>query len=227
MRLEHHGDAESSWTEVTGEPADFDAHPPVPRLRLDWPLGEAGPDRIAVGSALAFAPWIAGPIDLEEPFSALTAQRVGEWFATQGIWVSPGPVRRGGIVIPGATRRLVLADDVGSSTVDEGNEPADVSSDSPGSDSPSGDVRLRLVPSEEGTSIRGKDLRVATNAGVLGAHATRRSDQHAIRVGVTVLVAASLRVGEIVASDFAAECPEEFAAAARLLESVSLGLRPS
>lgn len=211
MKLQHLKNPGSGWTEISAHPGDADAHPPLPSLRLDWPLGDGGPDRFAVGASLAFAPWMAGASDLVEPFSALTAQRLSEWFARQGVWASPGPVRTGGVLVPGGSRRLHLVEDAAGSGSSVRAPEAE-------------DLRMHLVPSEEGSSVRGSEVRIATNAGILGADATGIADRHAMRLAVAVLVAASLRVGVIVAPAFSAESPEEFAAAARLLECVSLGL---
>ncbi|MGY5765394.1 hypothetical protein ACXET9_09340 [Brachybacterium sp. DNPG3] len=209
MRFESLTTAGAPQAEILALPGDADGHPPLPRLRLEWPLVDSSPDRLAVGTSLVFAPWMAGSGVFDEPLSPLTAQRLGEWFAAQGIWVSPGPVRSGGIVLPGGARRLRLVDGPGAA-------------EQPACDGD--DLRLQFVPAVEGSSTHGADIRVATTVGLLATHMAAGAEREAARVGAAVLVSASLRVGQIVAPRFATEHPTEFAAAARLLESVALGL---
>src|SRR5699024_4797064 len=80
MQLEYMPPSLAGWAEIAATPTDFDAYPPVPKLRVKWPLGEANVDRTAVAASLIFAPWIAGRCDHIRQFSALTEQRLVEWF---------------------------------------------------------------------------------------------------------------------------------------------------
>ncbi|MFC0675707.1 hypothetical protein [Brachybacterium hainanense] len=192
-----------SWTELLASRTDFDGHPPLDRLRLFWPLASGSPDRDAVALSLIFSPWVAGRSEHPAPFSALTEQRIVEWFQSQRIWASAGPVRIGGLPLPRGTRRLLLS----------------------GSPSSEREVLLRLVPSTEGGMVQEQEVHVATNAGTLIAHAPDATSAFSMRLGVAVLLAESLSITEIVDPEFAASAPEQFRAAARLVECVALGLR--
>ncbi|MEE1650726.1 hypothetical protein V1260_07960 [Brachybacterium sp. J144] len=189
------------WAEIQTSRVDFDAHPPVDRLRVCWPLGEANVDRTAVAASLVFAPWTAGRCDFLQPFSALTGQRITEWFQEAPVWVSPTPIRAGGLSLPRGRRRFRLSGDGGD------------------------ELRLTLVDSLLGSSESDEEVRVASNLSVLMANAPTTAASFAMRLGVAVLVADSLSVNEFIDPEFAAEAPQSFTHAQRLLESVALGLR--
>lgn len=203
MKFEHRTAAASSWAEFATEPTDFDAVPPLEQLRINWPLESISVDRAVVGTSLVFSSWIAGRCDFPEPFSALTAQRITEWFQSQSIWVSPNPIRTGGLPLPRGTKRLILSGD--------SRQPCD--------------IQLHLEPSERGTSTGGKAFHIATNAGVLMANAPTPAARLNIRLGIAVLVSESLGVDGIIDPEFATESPQGFASATRLIECVALGLR--
>ena len=182
---------------------DFDANPPLNHLRVCWPLGEANVDRTAVAASLAVAPWIAGRCDLIRPFSALTEQRIVEWFMEQSIWVSPNPVRTGGLPLPRGTLEFHLSG--------EGN---------------GADTRfLTFVDSLQGSGESGSATRIATNINALMWNAPSESSAFEIRLGMAVLVAESLSINELIDPEFAEAAPEAFGRAQRLLECVALGLR--
>lgn len=189
------------WAEIQTARVDFDANPPVDRLRVCWPLGEANVDRTAVAASLVFAPWTAGGCDFLRPFSALTGQRITEWFQEASVWVSPTPIRAGGLPLPRGRRRFRLSGDGGD------------------------ELRLALVDSLLGSSESDEEVRVASNLRVLMANAPTRASSFEMRLGVAVLVADSLSVNEFIDPEFAAEEPQSFTHAQRLLESVALGLR--
>lgn len=189
--------------ELGAERTDFDAYPPIQKLRANWPIGAPNVDRAAVAASLVFAPWIAGSCEHPQPFSALTAQRLAEWFQQQNIWVSPGPVRKGGLPLPRGRDRLHLS---GTSLVP-------------------GEISLRFVASDQGSGQAEGHVRIAGNTEMLMNQAPGRAEALLIRLGSAVLVAESLSVNEIVDPEFAADHPNEFHAAARLLECTALGLR--
>ncbi|QNN82272.1 hypothetical protein H3H54_14535 [Brachybacterium sp. Z12] len=193
----------STWTEISAERTDFDGYPPIPRFRVNWPTEIRSVDRSAVATSIIFAPWIAGRSDYEKPISALTAQRLLEWFQLRNIWTAPGPVRTGGLPLPRGHERLHLS----------------------GDSKPIGEMSLAILPSDSGSGRIGNSVHVATNAGVLMDLAPRRTDALLIRLGTAALLAESLQVNEIIDPEFAAEEPEEFHRAARLLECTALGLR--
>ncbi|MGP9707008.1 hypothetical protein [Brachybacterium sp. AOP24-D1-21] len=203
MKLIYTAPTPQGWAEVIASRIDFDAAPPIDRLRVCWPLGEANVDRTAIAAALVFSPWVAGRCDLIRPFSALTEQRIVEWFQQKAIWVAPTPVRAGGLPLPRGTRRFHLSGD--------GNG--------------EGAHFLALMDSLHGSGETGTTTRVATNAGVLMSNAPSESAAFEIRLGVAVLVAESLSVNELIDPEFAAAAPEAFGRAQRLLECVALGLR--
>ena len=92
------------WASLKAEIIDFDGLPPVDTLRVDWPQETTSSDRIAAAGALAFSHWSAGRMDFQKPISALTAQRISEWYAADHVWVTPGPVRAGGLSLPRGSR---------------------------------------------------------------------------------------------------------------------------
>lgn len=203
MKLVYTAPNPQGWAEIAASRVDFDAEPPLNRLRVCWPLGEANVDRTAVAASLVFSSWIAGRCDLIRPFSALTEQRIVEWFQQQAIWVAPIPIRAGGLPLPRGTRRFHL------------------SGDKDGADT----LFLALVESLHGSGESGPATHVATNAGVLMSNAPSESAAFEIRLGVAVVVAESLSINELVDPEFAAAAPEAFGRAQRLLECVALGLR--
>lgn len=205
MRFEYTAPAGNGWAEIAASPVDFDAFPPVKRLRTQWPLGDANVDRAAVAASLIFAPWIAGRCDHMRPFSALTAQRLVEWFQEQAIWISPTPVRSGGLQIPRGHLRLHLG--------------------STGNSSDPGAVNLRAVSSLSGSGQQGNSVHVATNLGAFLQGSPGPASRYAMEVGFGVLLSESLSANELVHPEFASASPEEFLKVARLVESVSLGLR--
>lgn len=203
MKFEYGTVAASGWAEISTEPTDFDAVPPLEKLRVNWPLESISVDRAVVSTSLVFSSWIAGRCDFPEPFSALTAQRITEWFQSQSIWVSPNPIRTGGLPLPRGNKRLILSGDSRRTN----------------------DIQLHLEPSERGTTTDGEAFHIATNAGVLMANAPTPAARLGIRLGIAVLVSESLGVDEVIDPEFAAESPQEFASAARFIECVALGLR--
>lgn len=203
MKLVYTAPNTEGWAEISASRVDFDADPPLNRLRVCWPLGEANVDRTAIAASLVFSPWIAGRCDMKRPFSALTEQRIVEWYQQQAIWVAPTPVRAGGLPLPRGTRRFHLSDD--------GNGPEA--------------YFLAIVDSLHGSGESGPRTQVATNAEVLMSNAPSKAAAFEIRLGVAVLVAESLSIDEFVDPEFAAAAPEAFGRARRLLECVALGLR--
>ena len=204
MRLEYRAPKEPGWAEITASPIDFDAYPPLPMLRVLWPLGEANVDRTAVASSLIFSPWISGRCDHTRPFSALTEQRIVEWFQGEGIWVAPTPVRSGGLLLPKGNRRLHL------------EQPSRAKDDR--------DACLQIRPPRSGSGEEGCTYQIATNLVTLIHHAPTKAIRHTMEVGMAVLVADSLSAGEIVAPALADEDRRMFTSVQRLLESVALGL---
>lgn len=208
MRFVVRSEAGSPWFELAAEPVEADGFPPVPSLRLQWPLGDLQADRLAIGAVLTFSPWLAGHIDLPAQISALTAQRITEWAQTQGLWHSVSSIRAGGLPIPRGHRRITLCGD--------GDEPdAD----------PSG-TALVFVPSREGTSESTDSLRIASNVAVLMAGVPQGPARGLIRLGAAVLLAEQLGAASLKDATLWETDRDEFRAAARLLESVALGLTP-
>lgn len=204
MKLSYSAPDPAGWAEIQTARIDFDGQPPVDRFRVSWPLGEANVDRTAVAASLIFSPWIAGRCDHLRPFSALTEQRIVEWYQGEAVWVAPNPVRAGGLPLPRGSRRLRL------SGTPSGAHDEDV---------------LSLVPTELGSGRAGSDIRVACNLAALTACAPSRTAALTMRLGAAVLVAESLSTNEIIDEEFAEISPEAFDAAARLLECTALGLR--
>ncbi|WP_422115741.1 hypothetical protein [Brachybacterium sp. UNK5269] len=205
MRLEYTPPEADGWAEIAANPIEFDANPPLQKLRVQWPLGDANVDRTAVASSLIFSPWIAGRCDHIRPFSALTVQRIVEWFQTQNIWVSPTPVRSGGLQIPRGHRRIRLG--------------------TPHEIDDSAMTILNFVAPLAGSGQDGDSVQIASNVGTLLQNAPTQADRFAMEIGLGVLLAGSLSASEFIYPEFAASSPDAFAAVARLIESVSLGLR--
>jgi len=202
MKLEYRAPGESGWAEIVTTRTDSDGYPPVERLRVQWPIDEANVDRAAIASSLVFSPWLIGRCDLLRPFSALTERRIVEWFQEQDVWVAPNPIRAGGLPIPKGTKRVYLS----------------------GSPHASHEHSLVIVKSHMGSGIVGNEMRVASNAHLLIQHAPHPAARFSIRLGVAVLLAEAFSVNEFVDPEFAHTCPEEFQAASRMIECVSLGL---
>ena len=205
MQLEYMPPSLAGWAEIAATPTDFDAYPPVPKLRVKWPLGEANVDRTAVAASLIFAPWIAGRCDHIRQFSALTEQRLVEWFQGERIWVAPTPVRVGGLPIPRGTRRILLGD--------------------PDSSTQGTHLRLQAVSPLVGSGKDPEVTRIASNLAAFLRNSPTPEARYCMEVGFAVLVAESLSANEIIHPEFGLKSPSAFSAAARLLESVSLGLR--
>lgn len=201
MKLLYVPPTTSSWTEISAAQVDVDAVPPVTRLRLCWPLGEVNADRTAVGAVLAFSPWIGGRCDLEHEFSALTGQRLVEWFQDQGIWVAPSPVHAGPLPLPRGSHRYSLSGDASASP------------------------ELRFADSLCGSGESPAGVRIASNLGILIANAPTIAAGFEMRLGAAVLIAESLSISELVDPEFEAAAPEAFSRAQRLIECVGLGLR--
>lgn len=202
MKFQFDESTASGWAELTATPIDFDAFPPVGRLRVQWPLGEQSIDRIALAASLVFSPWIAGRCDLPKPFSALTNQRITEWFQNQGIWVTPTPVRAGGLPLPRGQHTFEIVD---------GERRTEHSG-------------LILAPALAGSGPSTAGMRIASNLDSLAAFVDSPAHRHLIRLGAAVLVAESLAINVLHYPAFADECPDDFAAASRLLECAALGL---
>lgn len=202
MKLEYKTAESGLWNRLSATPVDFDAFPPVPDFRIQWTLGDANVDRTAVAASLIFSPWIAGRCDHLRPFSALTEQRLVEWFSYKGIWVAPTPVRAGGLPIPRGNARLWISDPTPELQ----------------------DLALALVPPDGGSGQMSGIVRVASNASFFELNAPTREDAFCIRVGVATLLAESLHVDEIVDPQFFQSAPDDFLAVRRLLECVSIGL---
>ncbi|MGP5036766.1 hypothetical protein [Brachybacterium alimentarium] len=203
MKLLYTAPSAEGWAEISASRIDFDANPPLNQLRVCWPLGEANVDRTAIAASLVFSPWIAGRCDLIRPFSALTEQRIVEWFQRQAIWVAPTPVRAGGLPLPRGSRQFHLS----------------------GEGTRSNAHSLTLVESLHGSGESGSTTHVATNANILMSSAPSISAAFEIRLGVAVLVAESLSINELIDPEFANAAPEAFGHARQLLECVALGLR--
>ncbi|WP_109471088.1 hypothetical protein [Ornithinimicrobium cavernae] len=76
-------------TVISTVPGEFDGDPPVPHLDIGLPLdGIASADRLAVGLALIYSPWLSGPVEFPEAVSALTAQRISEFFGERFVTVT-------------------------------------------------------------------------------------------------------------------------------------------
>ncbi|WP_282826230.1 hypothetical protein [Gulosibacter sediminis] len=85
-------------------------------------------------------------------------------------------------------------------------------------------ICLDVVPSEIGSGSCGNVVTVASNAAIIANTSRSSKMQYLTKLAVAVLVAETLDVNEIVYAEFKREFCEAFGQAARLLESVSLGL---
>lgn len=188
---------------LTAEVEDFDGWPPVAELRVSADIHSVSPDRVAVAAALAFAPWISGTLTLDRPFSALTAQRISEFF--DGIWVSARPVRRGALPIPRGDVTVGLS--YGHGEMDSSTPRLAVS----------GPSAMR------GHLAVGSTVTVASTAPLLTTeHGGRPPVLSLLAVGV--LCSESLGVGTFRLLEEPSEQVTSMASVARLLECVSLGL---
>ncbi|HET7397102.1 MAG TPA: hypothetical protein VFJ94_01170 [Intrasporangium sp.] len=189
---------------LSAEIDEFDGCPPVTDLEIGVALDGVSPDRVAVGATLAFAPWLAGPMEVPKPVSALTAQRIGEFFGMR--WVHCVSVSRGALPITRGGRTLGLrhaGDSVGSGLREE--------------------LLIDSVSSFAGIRTEGDTMAIATNAAMLSPRGTDRQMGFA-DLGVAVLVASYLDVNEYVCPGLARQDRDAFDRATILLESVGLGL---
>lgn len=203
MRVDY-APAAPRWMGLKAEPIDFDGLPPVPSLKVDWPHESTSPDRVAVAGALAFSLWTAGCIEFQTAISALTAQRIVEWFAADHVWVAPCPVRTGGLPLPRGSRhaRLVLGE------MD---------------DSASEALMIAMVGPSKGTAIRAQQVNLASNVGFF-AQPDDPTPAMLAALAAVVLCAEHLHLNTLSFPQLSTGCPELFDRAARLLECVSLGL---
>lgn len=195
--------SENGWAEIEASPYAFDAYPPIDTLRISWPLAGMSPDRLVVGCTLVFAPWSAGVSVFPEQFSALTSQRVVEWFQLSSISVLPTPVRAGGLPLPRGVRRAAVAH----------------------SGVPGADLTVAFRESHLGSTWSAGRVDLASNIGALAGSVDCDVLRLQMRLGAAVLVAESLGVNEIVDPELREADPAAFDSAARLLECVALGLR--
>ncbi|MDO4783501.1 MAG: hypothetical protein Q3997_00200 [Propionibacteriaceae bacterium] len=196
--------ASPRWTSLKAEVVDFDGLPPVNTLRVDWPYETTSSDRIAVAGALAFSHWSAGRMDFQKPISALTAQRITEWYAVDNVWVSPGPVRTGGLFLPRGSRSACLV-------------LGDVHESLPGA------LPIAMVGPSTGTAVRPEWVELASNASFFALPGDS-SPVLLAALAAVVLSAEQLHINTLSFPKLRAERPDLFDRAARLLECVSLGL---
>lgn len=208
MRITAVAERSSGWFSLGAEPTDFDGCPPVPALRLQWPVVVTGADRLAVGAALVYSAWTSGVLHLPQQFSALTAQRISEWYAAQGVWVQPGEVRRGGLPIPRGNRvvRLTTVSGKSGPVLERGTR------------------NLSFVGSASGTSFRAAGLEIASNLVMLRQEGAAGEHANFAALGAAVLVAEGVGISRIEVPWLGSLGQELSAATVRLLESVSLGL---
>lgn len=139
-------------TRITTSLGEFDGAPPVGHLEFDLTLGEsANADRLAVGLALIYSPWLAGPTTFPKPVSALTAQRITEFFGER--FVTVGNVTDRALPIPRGSHRVTVVDLVGDADTDA-RLPA---------------LKLASYSQREGLSSLGSTTTVASNIHALGA----------------------------------------------------------
>lgn len=188
-------------TRIVAHPTDFDAHPPVKELRIKWQYAGTSTDRFAVAASLAFSPWSAGAMMFPSEISALTAQRIGDWFRfVERVWVGPNPVRWGGLKIPKGRDVLSI-----------------------GGIEAEGTLVLEYRGMSEASSLSDSRVQVASNAAYLVARDDGRS-QLLTQLAVAVLLAEEIGVNEIRLPSDAVLSTEDFAATTWLLECVGLGL---
>ena len=197
-------DEGSEWFTVSAEPVDTDAFPPIPEARIHWPLSKPQTDRLALGCALIFEHWATGAMTVEEPISALTAQRLTEWAQSRGQWISVTNIHTAGLPIPRGVQQVNLSSDGISKSRKQKS--------------------LFFAAPSEGTSTSRNGYRVSGNIPFLMNLVKDSSSFYLVRLGAAVILAESLDVNVFVDEEFKREFPQEFSAARRLLECVALGL---
>jgi hypothetical protein len=120
--------APEGHTQITCEPGDYDAHPPVRLLKIANRIRFVHPDRLAVCCALLFAKYVSGSLRTEKDFGPATATALRRFFEPRKLLfesvslvpaaipvgdrnaVVIGEPEAGRVVPPGAVR-VELADD--------------------------------------------------------------------------------------------------------------------
>lgn len=192
---------EPARTLITSNTGEFDGSPPVPTLEIGVALPEVSADRIAVGLVLVHAAWMAGPAQVPYPVSALTAQRVTEFFGDR--YVTLTTVGDRALALPRGSREVRLLD-LTTDPAPAPNEPA---------------IALAPLTAAEGHVARGTVLSVASNVHMFETTAVS-SSTNLHTLGLGVLLAELVDAGTLIhpSADHADS------ALHLLLESVGLGL---
>lgn len=190
-------------TRITASPGEFDGTPPVPTLEFGLSLQSTSTrDRVAVGLALIYSPWLAGPMETPEPISALTAQLITDFFGER--YVTVGTVTDRALPIPRGTLELPV--------VDLTNEQSQ----------PQGAPQLCLAPLglREGSTSFGNHHTVASNVDLFAAQTSLVGCAHLHTLGLAVILAEYCDANVLVHPAAEADVP----GLGLLLESVGLGL---
>lgn len=189
-------------TLITSVPGEFDGFPPVPTLEIGVDLpATSSADRLAVGLSLVHAPWLAGPVEMPHPVSALTAQRITEFFGNRYVTLSTVGDRA--LPIPRGSKQVRIVDLV--------THPAPTPDESA--------IALAPLTVAEGCVAYGRTLSIASNVHLFGTTSVSRGARlHTLGMGV--LLAEFVDAGTLLD-------PSGHQADPRLhllLESVGLGL---
>lgn len=196
-------DSDRVRTRLTASTGEYDGTPPVPNLEIGLNLnGITTADRLAVGLALIYSPWLAGPFQTPDPVSALTAQRVTEFFGERFVTVTTVTDRA--LPIPRGVQRVTV--------IDLATAP----------DSTPSEARLSLAPFSlrESSLSFGNQHTVASNIHIFGPLASQLHAGNLHTLGLAVMLAEHADASVLVHPAAAVQVP----GLDLLLESVGLGL---
>lgn len=196
-----------SWRhddELSAEPGEYDAFPPVGSLRIGTRPMQLSPDREAIASYLAFGAWNSGDLALPRAVSPATAE---------AIEADAIPVR----VRPRDIRYVPMA-------LPRGRRTVDLVFDRPGTDSPAETIAVVPTTGMRGALAAGRSMTIASNAFALDAAAETGSPCFRARLAVAVFFSEDMEVDALHLQVDSSPCTEEAVRLRALLSSVNLGL---
>lgn len=196
---------ESTGAFIEATPTVLDGFPLIEKLTISKTITNLSPDRCAVASVLAFAPYLSGQQIVPNQFSALTAELSQRLMEPE--WTHFSPLHPANLPIPRGSRAIALKLD---------------------DEEPNALTELRLVPpnGEFGVGYEPGSVVVTTNAIDLDTLG-KASPVHPARASLAaaVLLAEDLDIATYVVSKQTAAKFKLTSAVIELLNAVSIGLR--
>ena len=180
MRFEWNAKAQQGGCELIAHPDDYDGHPPVSSLRLDYSPRYTTSARVAAAAVLAFRPFLSGTITFHAGVPAEFASAVEDLLAPTAVFPNPVDLQPKGI--PVGVAAVQVHGDGGGGV---------------GRDTAVSELVLRSSGRTFGHTINGHRIEVSTNASRL-VPASGRGIQRALPyVAAAVLMAEDFGWGEL------------------------------